>query len=270
MDTYGATPADGPPRVSGLLDLTGRTTLVTGAGRGLGAGIAARFAEAGARVVVHYHRSAAAADELAGRLGSGSGAAIAIDADLTDAAQVVGLFDRATSALGLPDVIVNNAGAYPLSPIAEMDAAAWDGVIDANLKSVHLVTREAGRRLRAAGRPGVIVNIASIEAHDVAPSHGHYCAAKAGVVMYTRAAARELGPAGIRVNVVSPGLIWQRGLDEAWPDGVRRYQAAAPLGRLGRADDVADACLFFASPAARWVTGAELIVDGGVLTNTSY
>jgi NAD(P)-dependent dehydrogenase (short-subunit alcohol dehydrogenase family) len=270
MDTDSATPADGPPRVSGLLDLTGRTALVTGAGRGIGAGIAARFAEAGARVVVHCRRSAAEAGELARRLEHGSGAAIAVEADLTDAAAVARLFDRATSALGLPDVVVNNAGAYPLSPIVEMDTAAWDGVIDANLKSVHLVTREAGRRLRAAGRPGVIVNIASIEAHDVAPSHGHYCAAKAGVVMYTRAAARELGPAGIRVNAVSPGLVWQPGLDEAWPDGVARYRAAAPLGRLGRVEDIADACLFLASPAARWVTGAELIVDGGVLTNTSY
>ncbi len=88
--------------------------------------------------------------------------------------------------------------------------------------------------------------------------------------MYTRSSARELGPDGIRVNAISPGLIWREGLDEAWPDGVRRYREAVPLGRLGRPEDVADACLFLASPAARWITGANLVVDGGVLTTTVY
>jgi 3-oxoacyl-[acyl-carrier protein] reductase len=88
--------------------------------------------------------------------------------------------------------------------------------------------------------------------------------------MYTRSAARELGPLGIRVNAVSPGLIWRRGLDEAWPDGVARYRAAAPLGRLGAFDDVADACLFLLSRASRWITGANLVVDGGVLTSPAY
>jgi NAD(P)-dependent dehydrogenase (short-subunit alcohol dehydrogenase family) len=154
--------------------------------------------------------------------------------------------------------------------VLEMDEAEWDLVVDANLKSVHLVTQALARRLAEAGRGGAIVNVASIEAGNVASGHSHYVAAKAAVVMYTRAAARELGPLGIRVNTVSPGLIWREGLDEAWPDGVRRYRNAAPLGRLGRFDDVADACLFLASPAARWITGADLVVDGGVLTNTAY
>ena len=88
--------------------------------------------------------------------------------------------------------------------------------------------------------------------------------------MHTKAAARELGEHDIRVNVVSPGLIWTEGLDQEWPDGVSRYLTAAPLGRLGQPDDVGDACLFLASPAARWITGANLVVDGGVLTSTAY
>ena len=88
--------------------------------------------------------------------------------------------------------------------------------------------------------------------------------------MYTKSAARELGPLGIRVNAVSPGLIWRPGLDEAWPQGVSAYTAATPLGRLGRFEDVADACLFLVSEGARWITGAELVVDGGVLTNRAY
>jgi NAD(P)-dependent dehydrogenase (short-subunit alcohol dehydrogenase family) len=124
--------------------------------------------------------------------------------------------------------------------------------------------------LLAARRPGAIVNVASIEGTHVAPLHAHYNAAKAAVLMYTRAAAREFGQHNIRVNAVSPGLIWRHGLDLAWPDGVQRYTRAAPLGRLGTADDVADACLFLVSDGARWITGAELVVDGGVLTNTVY
>jgi len=151
-----------------------------------------------------------------------------------------------------------------------MPQGDWDRVVTANLTSVHLVTQAVASRLRAAGRPGAIVNIASIEAHNVAPAHSHYAAAKAGVLMYTRAAARELGPLGIRVNSVSPGLIWRAGLDEAWPEGVTRYRAAAPLERLGQFDDVADACLFLLSPASRWITGADLVVDGGVLTNRTF
>ena len=88
--------------------------------------------------------------------------------------------------------------------------------------------------------------------------------------MYTKSAARELGPLGIRVNAVSPGLIWRPGLDEAWPQGVSAYTAATPLGRLGRFEDVADACLFLVSAASRWITGTELVVDGGVLTSRAY
>ena len=122
-------------------------------------------------------------------------------------------------------------------------------MVAANLTSVHLVTQAVARGLRDAGRGGAIVNIASIEASNVAPAHSHYAAAKAGVVMYTKSAARELGPLGIRVNAVSPGLIWRPGLDEAWPQGVSAYTAATPLGRLGRFEDVADACLFLVSAA---------------------
>src|SRR4029079_17894897 len=108
------------------------------------------------------------------------------------------------------------------------------------------------------GNGGAIVNITSIEAESPAAGHSHYNAAKAGVLMYTRAAALELAAHGIRVNAVAPGLIWREGIEEAWPDGVARWKRAAPLGRLGRAEDVADACLFLASPAARWITGASL------------
>ena len=258
------------PGVGELLDLSGRVALVTGAGGGIGSGIAERFAQAGASVVVHFRQSERGAREVAARIAARGGRAVPIGGDLTRGDDIERLLDRATETLGLPDAVVNNAGIYPLSSILEMDESDWDLVVDANLKSTHLVTQAAARRLTVAGRGGAIVNIASIEARNVAPAHSHYVAAKAGVIMYTRAAARELGPFGIRVNAVSPGLIWRPGLEEAWPDGVNRYLKAAPLGRLGRVDDVADACLFLVSAASRWMTGAELVVDGGVLTSTAY
>ncbi len=177
---------------------------------------------------------------------------------------------RIASDVGVPDLLVNNAGIYPLGSILEIAADEWHAVVATNLTTVHLVTQAFARGLRDARGGGAIVNIASIEASNVAPAHSHYAAAKAGVVMYTKSAARELGPIGIRVNAVSPGLIWRPGLDEAWPQGVADYTAATPLGRLGRFDDVADACLFSLSEGARWITGAELVVDGGVLTNRAY
>jgi NAD(P)-dependent dehydrogenase (short-subunit alcohol dehydrogenase family) len=167
-------------------------------------------------------------------------------------------------------VLINNAGIDPLVSMLEMTDEQWDEVVDTNLRGVHLCTQICAKQIIGQGSGGAIVNIASIEAQNPAAMHSHYNASKAGIVMHTMAAARELGEQGIRVNVVSPGLIWEEGLDEAWSDGVSRYLGAAPMGRLGQPDDVADACLFLASPAARWITGANLVVDGGVLTNTVY
>jgi NAD(P)-dependent dehydrogenase (short-subunit alcohol dehydrogenase family) len=258
------------PAVADLLDLRGRIALVTGAGAGIGTGIAARLAEAGAHVAVHYHRSDDGAREVVERVKVAGGEARAYRADLTEAAEVQDLCARIAADLGPPDLLVNNAGTYPLGSILDTAAEDWQGVVASNLTTVHLATQAVARQLRDAGRGGSIVNIASIEASNVAPAHSHYAAAKAGVVMYTKSAARELGPIGIRVNAVSPGLIWRPGLDQAWPEGVSAYTAATPLDRLGHFDDVADACLFLLSRAARWITGVELVVDGGVLTNRAY
>ncbi len=262
--------ASTPPATRDLLDLRGRIALVTGAGSGIGSGIADRLAEAGAHVAVHYHRSDDGAREVVERIVARGGTARAYRADVTQPADVQDLCDCVAAHAGPVDVLVNNAGIYPLGGILDMSPDDWQAVVSANLTSVHLVTQAVARGLRDARRGGAIVNIASIEASNVAPAHSHYAAAKAGVVMYTRSAARELGPLGIRVNAVSPGLIWRDGLDQAWPQGVSAYTAATPLGRLGQFDDVADACLFLVSAGARWITGAELVVDGGVLTSRAY
>ncbi|MCP4203327.1 MAG: glucose 1-dehydrogenase [bacterium] len=258
------------PKLAALIDLSGKAALVTGAGRGIGAGIARRFGQAGAAVAVHYRSSADGARAVVEEIEETGGRAIALHADVTDGAEVARLVDETVNALGDLDILVNNAGIYPVSPLLEMADEEWDAVVDANLKSVHVCTRIAAARMVAQGGGGAIVNIASIEGLAPAKLHAHYTSAKAGVLMHTRAAALELGPEGIRVNAVAPGLIWKPGIEEDWPEGVQRWLEAVPLGSLGRPEDVADACLFLASPASRWVTGASIAVDGGMLSKAVF
>jgi NAD(P)-dependent dehydrogenase (short-subunit alcohol dehydrogenase family) len=245
--------------VQELLDLAGETVLVTGASGNIGQGIAERLVEAGATIVVHYHRNEAAATELASRLG---GAAV-VQADLASESAVDAMYGKAR-----PTMVVNNAATQPVRGLADMGYDEWREMLAANLDGAFLVTQRAARAWAGAG--GAIVNIASIEALDPAVGHGHYATSKAGLVMLSRAAALELGAAGIRVNCVSPGLIDREGLANDWPDGVARWHARAPLGRLGTPKDVADAVLFLLSPAARWISGTNLVVDGGMSAQSKW
>lgn len=256
--------------MSELLELSGKVAVVTGASRGIGSAIASRFAEAGAAVVVHYREHQADARELVLRLEAKGARAVASGADLRRPEDVEKLFQKATSDLGGLDVLVNNAGNYPQSSLVDVPPDEWKAVVETNLLSVHLATQAAARQMIAKRMAGAIVNVASIEGLRPAPGHSHYIAAKSGVLAYTRSAALELGPHGIRVNAVSPGLIWREGLEEAWPEGVASFRARSPLGRLGRPEEVAEACLFLASPRASFITGANLVVDGGVLTAPAF
>ncbi len=149
-----------------------------------------------------------------------------------------------------------------------MTAAEWRAVVDTNLTTVFACTQAAAELMRDAG--GTITHIASVEARVPAPGHAHYTASKAAVVMHARAAAQEYGPWGVRVNTVSPGLIEREGLADAWPEGVRRWRRASAVGRLGRPEDVGDACVFLASPLASWVTGHDLVVDGGATARPTW
>jgi NAD(P)-dependent dehydrogenase (short-subunit alcohol dehydrogenase family) len=258
------------PPVKSLLDFTGKVVVVTGSGSGLGQGIAARFAQAGAAVVIHYRTSAAGADQLMRRLKHEGARVITQSGDLTQPSAAAELMAHAVEEFGRVDVLINNAGTFPLHSLMEMTPEQWDAVVDANLRTVHLCTQAAARHMRDHAQEGAIVNITTIEAENPAPLHAHYDAAKGGVLMYTRAAANELAAYGIRVNAVAPGLIWREGIEQAWSDGVARWRKSAPLKRLGLPEDVADACLFLASPAARWITGASLTVDGGVMTHQIF
>jgi NAD(P)-dependent dehydrogenase (short-subunit alcohol dehydrogenase family) len=251
--------------VSGLLDFTGRTVVVTGGAGGLGSGIVDRFVEAGATVVRHIHRREV--DDMQG--------VITMRADLrvTDAAER--LARDVVGATGRLDVWVNNAAIQPVGDFLHLSPEEEHDVIDGSIGFVMRGTRAAARQFIdqvAAGTnsSAAVVNIASIEGLVAATGHSHYAAAKAAVLHHTRATAVELGPHGIRVNAVAPGLIDREGLVAAWPGGVERWVTNAPLTRLGQPDDVADACLFLASAAARWITGATLVVDGGMTAGNTW
>ncbi|MCX5256049.1 SDR family oxidoreductase [Streptomyces canus] len=247
--------------------LEGQVALVTGASGGIGRGIALRFAEEGAAVAVHCRTAVAAAREVAARIEDSGARAVVLEADLRDEDECHRLVREAAAWGGRLTALVNNAGVQPVQPLPGMTAADWRAVVETNLTGVFACTQAAAEVM---GPGGCMTHIASIEARHPAPEHAHYSASKAAIVMHARSAALEYGPRGIRVNTVSPGLIDRAGLAEAWPEGVQRWVRKAPLGRLGRPEDVADACVFLASPLASWVTGHDLVVDGGVSARPTW
>ena len=258
-------PAVSVPAVAQLLDYSGKTVVVTGASAGIGAGIVRRFHEAGANVVVHYRSGAADAQALVTSLGS---RALAVHGDITVDADVEHLMQSAVATFGGLDVLVNNAALQPHAAFLDLSGADFDLVLQANAGGMFRCSQVAARHM--SGKNGAIVNISSISGVEPAFTSAHYCSSKAAVIMLTRVAALELGPLGVRVNAVAPGLIWRDGLDTNWPDGLARWMAHVPLQRVGQDEDVADACLFLGSAAARWITGTTLTVDGGVTTHPSY
>lgn len=247
--------------VNELLELGGRSVLVTGASGRIGQGIARRLAEAGATIIAHARHNLAAAEALVDELDGGS----VVSGDLADESVVDGIVSRYR-----PDDIVNNAAVQPVQALADMPVDEWRRVLASNLDSAFLVTQKAAAAWREAGTPGAIVNIASIEGTHPAEGHAHYATSKAALIMFTQASALEYGRSGIRINAVSPGLIDRPTLETDWPEGVSRWLAKAPLERLGHSNDVADAVLFLLSPAARWITGTNLVVDGGMSTQNKW
>ncbi|GAA3910641.1 SDR family NAD(P)-dependent oxidoreductase [Streptomyces lacrimifluminis] len=263
--------------VSSASLLAGQVALVTGAGGGIGRGIASRFAAEGAAVAVHCRTSDEGARDVAARIEESGGRAVVLRGDLTvedECRRVVR--EAAEWGGGRLDALVNNAGVQPVQELARMTAADWRAVVDTNLLSVFACTQAAAEVMREQQGPGdcggggSVTHIASIEAAHPAPGHAHYSASKAAVVTHARSAALEYGPYGIRVNTVSPGLVDRDGLADDWPEGVRRWQRAAPVGRLGRPEDIGDACVFLASRLACWVSGHDLVVDGGMSARPTW
>ena len=265
------------PELTNVLDFSGRAVLITGGSRGIGAGIARRFASLGASVMIGFVQAEAAASEVVDGIQREGGQAVAFQSDVSQAGDVDRLIEQVLEHCGRLDVLVNNAGTYPLSPLLDMADSEWEQVLAANLTGTHLCTQRAAKAMIGQKAKSfepwngaAIINISSIEAASPAFAHSHYTAAKAGVEQYTRNAALELAEYGIRVNAVAPGLIDRPGLAQAWPEGVRRWKERVPLARLGAPEDIADACIFLASPLARWITGVTLTVDGGILAAPAF
>ena len=254
-----------PPTVASLLDLTGRVAIVTGASGNIGGEIARRLHEAGASVVVHAGGRPAAAEALAAALDDRATAAVG-DVERDSAT----ICRRALTAFGRLDIVVNNAGIQPVVPLMTIGPEDAAEMLRVNVGGVIAMTREAAAVMAERGG-GAIVNVSSIEGLQPAFGHSHYAASKAAVIMHTRAAALELGTEGVRVNCVSPGLIHVDGLEEGWPEELHVGRRPRPLHRLGQpAGTSPTAVLFLASDAARWITGANLVVDGGVLTHNTW
>jgi len=258
------------PEVDELLSLRGSKVLVTGASGTVGWGIARRLAEAGASVVAHYFGGKDRAEQLVSAIEDAGGKAIAVKADLTSDFATAKMFSRLEKDEWPVDLVVNNAAVQPVESLADISPEDWRHVLAANLESAFLVSRLASKSLIERGAAGAIVNIASIEGLDPAIGHAHYASSKAGLLMFTRAAALEYGQQGIRVNAVSPGLVEREHLRDDWPEGVKNWEDRAPLRRVGTPEDVADAVLFLLSPAARWISGANLVVDGGMSTHSRW
>lgn len=248
--------------------LDGKVALVTGGAAGIGAGIVERFVEAGASVAIFDIR-AEVARETAERLRSG-GSVLALAGDVANEEDARSSVERTVAHFGALDILVNNAGIDFTCPIVEQTAESWDRVLAVNLRGAFLFSKYAIPRMQ--GRGGVILNISSVRAFVSYPGGAAYDASKAALVGFTRTLALDHGKDGIRVNAICPGYIhtpmledWLKSASDR-EETLRQVLAAHPLGRIGTPRDVAEAALFLASDAASFITGAALIVDGGMST----
>ncbi|GIW02370.1 3-oxoacyl-[acyl-carrier-protein] reductase [Roseiflexus sp.] len=246
------------------ISLKGKIAVVTGGSRGIGRAIATTLAAAGATVVVNYQRNAAAAEETVAAITAADGAAISMQADVSAAEEVERLFKTVIERYGTVDILVNNAGITRDTLLLRMKEDDFDAVIDTNLRGVYLCTKAALRPMTKA-RSGRIINITSVVGLIGNAGQSNYAAAKAGIVGFTRAVAREMASRNITVNAVAPGYI-ETELTAGLGDQVRTaILEAIPLGRLGTPQDVANLVCFLASDAAAYITGQTLTVDGGMV-----
>lgn len=241
------------------ISLGGRAVLVTGGSRGLGAAITLAMARAGADVVACYVHEGDHLDHLRRELDTTPGKHELVRADVTVPADVDALVARLRDRFGVLDTVVNNAGVISHVPFAELPADEWHRVLDTNLTSVYTVVQAALPLLRPGSS---VINVGSGSATVGLALRAHYTATKAGLIGLSRSLARELGPDGVRVNLLQPGVVQTE--KELADDVVTRYEAKTSLGRLGRPEEIGDVAVFLASDLASYVTGATLDVNGGI------
>jgi len=248
---------------------TGKVAIVTGAGTGIGQGIAKRLGSEGAKIIVDYIGDPGGAEETCGAIQQSGGEAMTVEADVTNLDEVRKLVDAAWTRFGSADILVNNAGMEHKADFWDTTEADYDKVMSVNLRGPFFLTQEFVRRLRDTKKPGRIINISSVHEDMVFPGFSTYCCSKGGLRMLMRDLAVELGALGITVNNVAPGAI-ATPINKTLLEDKPKLDALLkniPLGRLGTPNDVAGTVAFLASEDAAYVTGATFVVDGGLMRN---
>jgi 3-oxoacyl-[acyl-carrier protein] reductase len=245
------------------------TALATGANSGIGKSIVSRLARSGYDVVINYKVDADSADRLAAVLQRDGARAISVFADVGNSSDVDLMFEKILSAFGKIDALVNNAGVQVWKPLLEVEEAEWDRVVTTNLKGCYLCTQRAARHMKDR-RSGAIVNIGSGCNKVPFPNLSAYTASKGGIEMFTKSAALELGPYGIRVNCVAPGAIETERTKNELADFAKSWSSLTPLRRIGTSEDVAAAVEFLLSDRASFITGQTLGVDGGLFAQPRW
>ncbi len=242
--------------------LANKTAIVTGASRGLGREIALLLAAHGAAVVINYANNTGEAEKVAERINTNGGRAIAIRADISDAAAVTRLFDQTIEQFGKVDIVVNNAGIMITKPVKDTAEEDFDQQFRINVKSIFLSMKEAAVKMAGNGR---IINISSSVTRLMMPGYATYAATKAAVEQMSRVFAKEIGPKGITVNSVSPGpLNTELFLKDKTPELVQRIAGLSAFNRIGETEDIAPIILFLAGDDSHWITGQNIGCNGGM------
>jgi 3-oxoacyl-[acyl-carrier protein] reductase len=245
--------------------LNGKVAVVTGASKGIGAGIAKQLAAEGAAVVVNYASSKSDADKVVDEISKRGGKAIAVQGDVAKKKDIERLFAEAKEAFGKIDILVNNAGVYDFKPLEEITENEFHREFNTNVLGMMLATQESLKHFGPEG--GSIINIGSLASSLTPPTAVIYNATKGAVDAITRTLAKELGPKKIRVNSINPGMVITEGaIAGGYTEGDMRkmFESQTPLGRVGETDDIAPAAVFFASDDSKWITGETLRVAGGL------
>ena len=245
--------------------LNGKVAVVTGASKGIGAGIAKQFAAEGAAVIVNYASSKTDADKVVDEITKGGGTAVAVQGNVAKKGEVEKLFAAAEKAFGKIDILVNNAGVYEFVPLEEVSEQQFHRMFDTNVLGMLLATQEGLKHFNSDG--GSIINIGSLASSLTPPTAVVYNATKGAVDAITRTLAKELGPKKIRVNSINPGMVITEGaVAGGYTEGDMRkmFESQTPLRRVGETDDIAPAAVFFASDDSKWITGETLLIAGGL------
>jgi 3-oxoacyl-[acyl-carrier protein] reductase len=245
--------------------LSGKVAVVTGASKGIGASIAVQLAAEGAAVVVNYAKSKDGAERVVGEIKRNGGKAVAVQADVSKAADIETLFAATQKAFGRLDILVNNAGIYEWAPLEGVTPEHFHKHFDLNVLGLLLTTQQGIRLMGPDG--GSVINISSIAAVRAKENMTVYSATKAAVDAITKTLAKELGPRKIRVNSINPGMVETEGVRSAGlnvGEFRTKFEEEAPLGRIGQPEDVAPAAVFLASADSSWITGETFFISGGI------